>query len=168
SGFLAGIQGPVIPGLSIGGVQIPQWGLVMNAMQSSSDVNVLSTPHVLATDNEDAEVTVGQNVPFQAGFSPASLGASIPGLGGAIPGAVPGLGTPLLGGLGSAFAPIQRQNVELKLTIKPQINGSDMVRLTINEQTEEIASRAPVLGPTTAKRTAKTTVVARDQQTVVI
>jgi general secretion pathway protein D len=166
SGFLAGVQGPLVPGLEIGGVQIPQWGVVINAMQSSSDVNVLSTPHVLATDNEDAEVTVGQNVPFQAGFSPASLGAAIPGLG--TSGAIPGIGTPLLGGLGSAFAPIQRQNVELKLTIKPQINGSDMVRLTINEQTEEIASRDPVLGPTTAKRTAKTTVVAKDQQTVVI
>src|SRR5262249_29181195 len=154
---LAGVQGATVPGLEIGGVQIPQWGVVINALQSSSDVNVLSTPHVLATDNEDAEITVGQNVPFQAGFSPASLGAAVPGLGGAIPG-VPGIGTPLLGGLGSAFAPIQRQNVELKLTIKPQINGSDMVRLTINEQTEEIASRDPVLGPTTAKRTAKTTV----------
>ncbi len=164
SGFLAGIQGPMVPGLSIAGVQIPAWGLVMNAMQSSSDVNVLSTPHLLTTDNEEAEITVGQNVPFQAGFSPSSLGASVPGLASA----VPGLGTGLLGGLGSAFAPIQRQNVELKLTIKPQINGSDMVRLTINEQTEEIASRDPVLGPTTAKRTAKTTVIAKDQQTVVI
>src|SRR5262249_50717512 len=142
-GFLAGIQGPMVPGLEIGGVQIPAWGVVVNALQSSSDVNVLSTPHILATHNEDAEITVGQNVPFQSGFAPGTLG----GLGGlgAIPGAagaIPGLGT-ALGGLGSAFAPIQRQNVELKLNIKPQINESDMVRMTINEQTEEIASRDP-------------------------
>ncbi|MBL8957636.1 MAG: type II secretion system protein GspD, partial [Myxococcaceae bacterium] len=41
-------------------------------------------------------------------------------------------------------------------------------RMTVNEQTEEIASRDPVLGPTTAKRTAKTTIVARDQETIVI
>ena len=40
--------------------------------------------------------------------------------------------------------------------------------MVINEQTEEIASHDPVLGPTTAKRTAKTTVVAKDQETVVI
>ncbi|MBK7861662.1 MAG: type II secretion system secretin GspD [Archangiaceae bacterium] len=166
-GFLAGLQGPMIPGLEIGGVQIPAWGVVINALQSSSDVNVLSTPHILATDNEDAEITVGQNVPFQSGFAPSSLG----GLASSIPGAssaIPGLGTSLLGGLGSAFAPIQRQNVELKLTIKPQINEGDFVRMTINEQTEEIASRDPVLGPTTAKRTAKTTIIARDQETVVI
>ncbi len=167
-GFLAGLQGPMVPGLEIGGVQIPAFGLVLNAMMSSSDVNVLSTPHILATDNEDAEITVGQNVPFQSGFSPLGLG----GLGGAIPGAagaIPGLGgLGALGGLGSAFAPIQRQNVELKLSIKPQINEGDYVRMTVNEQTEEIASRDPVLGPTTAKRTAKTTIIARDQETVVI
>ena len=66
------------------------------------------------------------------------------------------------------FAPINRQNVELKLNIKPQINESDYIRMVINEQTEEIASTDPVLGPTTAKRTAKTTVVAKDQETVVI
>ncbi len=166
SGFLTGIQGPTVAGLEIGGVQIPAWGIVMNALQSSSDVNVLSTPHILATDNEDAEITVGQNVPFQSGFAPSSLGG-LGGLTGQIPGAA-GLGAGLLGGLGSAFAPIQRQNVELKLSIKPQINESDMIRMTVNEQTEEIASRDPVLGPTTAKRTAKTTIVARDQETIVI
>ncbi len=73
-----------------------------------------------------------------------------------------------LGGLGSLFAPITRQNVELKLTVKPQINESDFIRLVITEQTEEIASTDPVLGPTTSKRSAKTTVVAKDQETVVI
>ncbi len=40
---------------------------------SSSDVNVLSTPHLLTSDNEEAEITVGQNVPFQAGFAPQLL-----------------------------------------------------------------------------------------------
>ncbi len=73
-----------------------------------------------------------------------------------------------LGGLGSLYAPIHRQNVELKLKIKPQINESDYIRLTVDEQTEEIASTDPALGPTTSKRSAKTTVVAKDQETVVI
>jgi general secretion pathway protein D len=66
------------------------------------------------------------------------------------------------------YAPIQRQNVELRLRIKPQINESDFVRLEVDEQTEEIASVDKTLGPTTSKRTAKTTVVAKDQETVVI
>ncbi|MDY7225438.1 type II secretion system secretin GspD [Hyalangium rubrum] len=166
-GFLAGLQGPVIPELQKLGIDIPAFGVVLHALQQSSDVNVLSTPHILTSDNEEAEITVGQNVPFQSGFSPSSLGTGL--------GTGTGTGTGLnqsllggLGGLGSLFAPITRQNVELKLTVKPQINESDFIRLVITEQTEEIASSDPVLGPTTSKRSAKTTVVAKDQETVVI
>lgn len=168
-GFLAGLQGPVIPELKNLGIDIPAFGVVLHAMQQSSDVNVLSTPHILTSDNEEAEITVGQNVPFQAGFTPSSLGS---GLGtGTGTGTAGGLNPSLLGalgGLGSLYAPINRQNVELKLTVKPQINESDFIRMTITEQTEEIASTDPVLGPTTSKRSAKTTVVAKDQETVVI
>ena len=169
-GFLAGLQGPVIPELQRLGIDIPAFGVVLHALQQSSDVNVLSTPHILTSDNEEAEITVGQNVPFQAGFSPGSLGSGlgIPGAPTGTPGGVPSSLLGGLGGLGSLFAPITRQNVELKLTVKPQINESDYIRLVITEQTEEIASSDPVLGPTTSKRTAKTTVVAKDSETVVI
>ncbi|MFP2909005.1 type II secretion system secretin GspD, partial [Pyxidicoccus sp. 3LFB2] len=167
-GFLAGLQGPVIPALEKLGLDIPAFGVVLHAMQQSSDVNVLSTPHLLTSDNEEAEITVGQNVPFQSGFNPSSLGSTIGG--GTTGGAAGGLGGILggLGGLGSLYAPITRQNVELKLTVKPQINESDYIRLVITEQTEEIASTDPVLGPTTARRSAKTTVIAKDQETVVL
>jgi general secretion pathway protein D len=161
-GFLAGLQGPAISDK----FPIPAFSIVMHALQNSSDVNVLSTPHILTSDNEDAEITVGQNVPFQAGIASPSLGSmgGFPGVGGA------GGFNPaqLLGGFGGLIAPIQRQNVELKLKIKPQINESDFIRLQIEEQTEEIAEQDQRLGPTTAKRSAKTTVVAKDQQTVVI
>lgn len=164
-GFLAGLQGPVIAD-----TPIPSFSIVLQALQTSSDVNVLSTPHILTSDNEDAEITVGQNVPFQAGITPNLFG----GLGGL--GTTTGTtaatsalaSTALLGGFSGLIAPIQRQNVELKLKIKPQINESDYIRLQIEEQTEEIAEQDQRLGPTTAKRTAKTTVVAKDQQTVVI
>src|SRR5205814_1828623 len=73
-----------------------------------------------------------------------------------------------LGGLGSSYPTIQGQKVQLRLRIKPQINESDYVRLEVDEQTEEIASNDKQLGPTTSKRTAKTTVVAKDQETVVL
>ena len=174
SGFLAGIQGPpiTVPGI---GLTLPSFAVLLNALQSSSDVNVISTPHVLMTDNTEGEVTVGQNVPFQAGFNPAAslggIGGGVGGVGGVggIGGGIGGIGGGLgLGGLGSLYAPIQRQNVELRLRIKPQINESDYVRLEVDEQTEEIASIDKTLGPTTSKRTAKTTVVAKDQETVVL
>jgi general secretion pathway protein D len=172
-GVLAGVQSGST--LKVLGLEFPSFGVVLHALQQSSDVNVLSTPHLLTSDNEEAEITVGQNVPFQAGFQPSSLGLATtnPNLTGNnvnnnINNSM--LNNPLasLGGLGNLFAPINRQNVELKLTVKPQINESDYIRLVINEQTEEIASQDPVLGPTTSKRSAKTTVVARNQETVVI
>src|SRR6266852_188593 len=143
SGFLAGLQGPpiTVPGL---GVTLPSLAVLVNALQTSSDVNVISTPHVTMVDNTEGEITVGQNVPFQAAYAPNVGGllgsASTPT--GQTPGALP---TNLLGlgGLGSLYAPIQRQNVELRLRIKPQISASDTVRLEVDEQTEEIASTNP-------------------------
>ncbi|HZR08786.1 MAG TPA: type II secretion system secretin GspD [Myxococcales bacterium] len=168
-GFLAGVQGPPITIAGIG--QVPSFSILLNALQSSSDVNVISTPHVIMTDNTEGEITVGQNVPFQAAYAPggSALGA-LAGTTGTGTTAATTAATSLLGlgGLGSLYAPIQRQNVELRLRIKPQINESDYVRLDVDEQTEEIASVDKVLGPTTSKRTAKTTVVAKDQETVVI
>lgn len=173
SGFLAGIQGPPVrvSGLPI---SLPSFGVVLNALQRDSNVNVISTPHILTSDNEEAEITVGSNVPFQAAYMP-SLGGlgGLGGLGATGTGATSGLGLSSslglgLGGLGSLYAPIQRQPVELVLRIKPQVNESDYVRLEIDEQLEEISSIDRQLGPTTAKRGVKTVVVARDQSTIVI
>ncbi len=167
-GFLAGIQGSPVPAVAELGINLPSFGVILHAMTTSSDVNVLSTPHLLTTDNEEAEITVGQNVPFQAGYAPQGLSNLLTGQqANSISGGL--LGTALGSfGLSSLYAPIQRQNVELKLKIKPQINESDYVRLEIEQQTEEIAEQDPVLGPTTARRTAKTVIVAKDQNTVVI
>src|SRR5437016_4674542 len=148
-GFLAGLQGPpiTVPGVN---VSLPSCAILLNALQSSSDVNVISTPHVIMTDNTEGEITVGQNVPFQAGFAP-NVGS-----------------TTVATSLNALYAPIQRQNVELKLHIRPQINEGDVIRLEVEQQTEEIASVDKTLGPTTSKRSAKTTVVARDQETIVL
>lgn len=164
-GFLAGIQGPALPGTGDLPISIPSFGVVLHALQRDSHVNVLSTPHILTSDNEEAEITVGQNVPFQSGFAPQGVQNLLGAAGSNNPlGALGALG----GGLGSFFAPIQRQNVELKLKLTPQINESDFVRLAIETQIEEIASIDRQLGPTTARRTVKTVVVAKDGQTVVI
>jgi general secretion pathway protein D len=167
-GFLAGLQGPpiTVPGLN---VSLPSFAILLNALQSSSDVNVISTPHVIMTDNSEGEITVGQNVPFQAAYAPtASALTSLTGTGSTGTATTAQASLLGLGGLGSLYAPIQRQNVELRLRIKPQINESDFVRLDVDEQTEEIASVDKQLGPTTSKRSAKTTVVAKDQETVVL
>ena len=159
-GFLTGFTGPVTAEIKNLGLTFPSIGFLVQALQSSSDANVLSTPHIVATDNEESEITVGQNVPFQSGYAPAGLQNLLGGQGASA--ALP------LGGLSNFIAPIQRQPVELRLKIKPQINEGGNVRLSIEEQTEEITERDQQLGPTTAKRTVKTQVVARDQSTIVI
>jgi general secretion pathway protein D len=166
-GFLTGLVGPTSAQLSDVLPGIPSIGVVIQALQSSSDVNVISTPHVLATDNEDAEITVGQNVPFQAGYSTAPTNlAGLAGLGGTSS-ATAGNVSSLLSGI-STVAPIQRQNVELRLKIKPQITEGDNIRLQVDQQNEEISSKDAVLGPTTNKRTLKTNISVKDQSTIVI
>ena len=84
-GLALGVRGPGIPGSAnlLGtGLTIPAFGAVINALASSGYADVLSTPHILATDNEDAEINVGQNIPLQtnSGFSgSAALGGAAGG-----------------------------------------------------------------------------------------
>ena len=158
TGALAVLEGPVLTNLSNRlGFNITQFGLVLHALQQSSDVNVISTPHLLAMDNKEAVIHVGQKVPFQTGYAPAALQqAQNAGV------------NPAVNSISQLYAPITRENVELKLTVKPHIGDGDEVRLEIDEQTEEIASTDPVLGPTTSTRGTKTTIVGHDHRTVVL
>ena len=165
-GFLTGLVGPTSAELSSVLPGIPSLAVLVQALQTSSNTNVISTPQLLATDNEDAEVTVGQNVPFQAGYNPGVLGSATTTTSSTTSSA---LGSIIgLGGLNSLYAPIQRQDVQLRLRIKPQITEGDNVRLQIDESTEDIASNNPTLGPTTAKRAVKTNITVKDQTTIVI
>jgi general secretion pathway protein D len=168
-GFLTGFAGPTSTELSKLGLNISQLGVFVQALQSDSDVNVLSTPHLVAMDNEESEITVGQNVPFQAGYAPGGLANLLSGA--STTGAATAVGSTLgstlgVGGISSLYAPIQRQPVELRLKIKPQINEGGNVRLLMDVQNEEIVSTDAVLGPTTSKRSVKTQVVAKDQSTM--
>lgn len=141
---------------TIAGQEIPAFGVIVRALAQSDDVNILSTPHILTTDNEEAELTVGSNVPFIAG-----IGGGLGGLGAA------GGAAGALGGLG-LFQNIQRQDVALTLKITPRINAANFVTLEIDQVIEEIESIDPDVGPTTSKRSIKSTVVVKDQTTVVI
>ncbi|MFI5290513.1 MAG: type II secretion system secretin GspD, partial [Polyangia bacterium] len=163
SGLAAGLRGPPIPGADtiLGlppGTSIPSFGVFIQALQNDGDVNVVSMPHILTTDNEKATIQVGQNLPF-----PASLGG-FPGFGGApgTPGATPGVGF----GLGTS---VQRQDVALKLEITPHVNDSDFVRLEIDNELSDVSNpNFNGLGPATSKRTVKSVVTVRDQQSIVL
>jgi general secretion pathway protein D len=157
SGLAAGLRGPPIPGAAtiLGlppGTSIPSFGVFVQALQNNGDVNVVSMPHVLTTDNEKATIQVGQNLPFPGTF-----------------GGIPALGTTgaaLPTGFGTS---VQRQDVALKLDITPHVNDSDFVRLEIENELSDVANpNFNGLGPSTSKRHIKSTVTVRDQQTIVL
>ena len=145
TGLAVGLKGPDLAGTEglLGpGISIPAFGVVLQMLQIDSDANVLSTPHILTMDNEEAEIIVGSNVPFITGQARDSNNR------------------PVLS--------IQRQDVALTMKIKPQINESDFVRLQVQQEITELVSISETLGPTTTKRAAKSTVVVKDSQTIVI
>ena len=169
TGLALGVQGPAI---NATGVSIPSFGVALAAIASSGDSDVLSTPHLLALNNEEAEINVGSNQPLQASVPGVSaLGglAGLGGLGGANPAAA-GLGA--LGGLGGGFGgTVPRGDVGTRIRLTPHINESDEIRLDIDEEISDVGaalSNSNVGAVPINKRTAKTKLVVRDQQTVVI
>ncbi len=166
-GFALGVRGPGLSGSQnfLGtGVTIPAFGTFIQALAQTGDTDLLSTPHILATDNIKAEISVGDNVPLQQNVG-GGLAGALPGAAGAA-GALGGLGGLGLGGLGFA-AP--RQDVGTKISIIPHLNESNEVRLELTEEISEQGAPTGALGVIPiSKRTANTTLVVRDQQTVVI
>jgi general secretion pathway protein D len=179
TGLALGVQGPTIEGSQQQfGISLPGFGVAINALASSGDANILSTPHLIATDNVEAEISVGQNVPLQqttvGGFGGLGALAGLGGLNSALGGTPPAgslgaLGA--LGGLGSAGGfGVPRQDVGTTVTITPHINDSNEIRLQISQEISSAGAPSNQgQGAVTIDRTrAKTEVVVRDQQTVVI
>ncbi len=169
SGLAAGVRGPelentrnLIPGQT--GLSIPAFGVVLNALSTSGKSNVLATPHIIATDNVSADIQIGQNIALQQNVGGGL--SNLAGLAGGAGAAAGGLG--LLGGLGGGFA-APRQDVGNKIKVTPHINESNQVRLEIQQESSSPGASSGDLGAVTInKRTANTTVVVADQQTVVI
>jgi general secretion pathway protein D len=135
-------------------VDIPSFGAFIKILQENNDVNVLSTPHLLITNNQEGEISVGSRLPFP--------GALLGGLG--------GLGGAQQAGLG--FLPqvsVNREDVSLRMKLIPSVNEHNMIRLDVDVEISDLMSaNFGGLGPATTKRTAKTPVFCKDQQTVVI
>lgn len=164
-GLALGLRGPEIEGsedseILPAGLSIPAFGVVIQALQTSSDVNVLSTPHILAMDNEEAEIQVGQNVPVSTSFASGAGALS------SLLGRSASSGTSAAGGLFPQMS-VGRQNVGIKLSLTPQINQSNRVRLEVQVEVSEVSGESD-LGPIIGQRTAKTICTCDDQQTVVL
>lgn len=169
-----GVRGPDLPGtegripLLPPGISIPAFGIALNAIATSQDSNVLSTPHIIAMDNTEAEIMVGENIALQTNQVGGNLGGLAPLLAGGLGGGqgVQGLGA--LGALG-ALGGAPRQDVGTKIKITPHINKNNQVRLEIEEEISEQGTTTGDIGAVSiVQRNAKTTVMVDDQQTVVI
>jgi general secretion pathway protein D len=148
------------------GLSIPAFGVALNAIATSQDSNVLSTPHIIAMDNTEAEINVGENIALQTNQVGSSLSGLAPLLGAGAGQGVQGLGA--LGALG-ALGGTPRQDVGTRIKITPHINRNNQVRLEIEEEISEQGATTGDIGAVAiTQRNAKTTMVVDDQQTVVI
>ncbi len=155
NGLIGGIIGaPLTNSQTFLGTSIPSYGLLFQALATQDNTNILSAPHIIAIDNEKAEFSVGNNIPYKAGLSFGGFG--LPAAGGA--GGLPG-------GIGQN---IQREKLNLVLNVTPHISSQDSVRLEIEQESKDIGGSDAELGPTWSERKLKTQVVVNDQQSVVI
>ncbi len=156
---LAVANGGQIPsslsGLLLGGGDLAKgggtsFGILLKALGSDAATNILSTPTLVTLDNVEAEITVGQEVPFLTGQF-TSTGTNTNSV--------------------NPFQTIERKDVGLTLKIKPQINEGDAVMLEIQQESSTLAATAGGLSTAdvvTNKRTIKTSVLAEDGQVIVL
>lgn len=121
------------------------FGFLISAIAADADNNILSTPTLVTMDNQEAEIVVGQNVPFVTG-------------------------TQLSASNNNPFQTIERQDIGISLKVKPQINEGDNIKMDIEQEVSDV-SNTSVTGAsdiTTNKRSIKTTVLVEDGQTLVL
>jgi general secretion pathway protein D len=121
---------------------------ILSAIEGDANTNIISTPSIVTTDNEEATLNVGQEVPFVTG--------SFSNTGGTV-GAV------------NPFQTINREQIGVKLSITPQINEGDSMVLTISQEISSIAqSAAGAVDLITNQRTVDTTVIVDDGEILVL
>lgn len=120
------------------------FGAIINAIAEDKNSNILSTPSVIAMDNEEAHLVIGQEIPITTGESLGSNNAN-------------------------PFRTTSRQEVGIKLTVKPQINEGDSVILEIKQEVSGVAG--PLTSSTdliTNKRSIETKVLVDNNQIIVL
>ena len=121
-------------------------GILIQALKTDGRTNILSTPSVLTLDNEEAELSVGEEVPFQTGsFTSGNSNNNS----------------------GNPFTTINREEVGLKLKVKPQISKGGAVRLEIEQESSKVKSGAPGL-QTTSKSSMRTNVMIQDGELLIL
>jgi general secretion pathway protein D len=147
---LAGLLGATpaaLPEGAVVGLGGDRFGALISALASDNHNNLLSTPSLLTLDNQQAEILVGQNVPFQTGsYTTSGNGADNP------------------------FTTVERKDIGISLKIKPHINEGSTLRLEVEQESSEVAPAATSNSRDliTNKRSLKSTILADDGEIIVI
>lgn len=127
-----------------------KFNVVLNALQSNSKANILSTPSLLTLDNEEASIIVARKVPFTTGsYTSTGSGGSAPE---------------------NPFQTVERQDVGITLKVTPQINEGDSMVLSISQEASDIIPTAGLVNGNivTSERTIQTTVLVDDGEAIVL
>jgi general secretion pathway protein D len=147
AGGVAGIPGQIFGVGRLGGST--DFVAVLKMLQTNDSSNILSTPNLLTTDNTEASILVGEQVPFKTGsYSGTTTGDST-------------------SGFSSPFTTINREDVGIKLQVTPHVNEGDSIVLDIEQEISSVV-RNTEDGPVTSKREVKTQILSADGQTVVL
>ncbi|MBS1229324.1 MAG: type secretion system protein GspD [Proteobacteria bacterium] len=123
------------------------FGVLATAIEKLGDGNVLSTPNLLMLDNEEAKITVGQNIPILTGSYTTSANSS-----------------------SNPFQTVERKDIGIKLKIKPQVSDSGSITLTVVQEVSSIDNSVNTNGAgiATRIRLIETKVLVDDGQTIVL
>jgi general secretion pathway protein D len=120
--------------------------VLIRALQGDGETNLLSTPSLVTLDNQEAEIIVGQNVPFVTGQSTGSSSSTE-----------------------NPFQTIERQDIGIQLKVTPQINEGDAITMDISQEVSDIAASSEgAVDIVTTKRAITTTVQLDDGELLVL
>lgn len=138
-GTIIASGGTLTPGITASPLNVTA---VLKALDKKGLLNILSTPNILTSDNKEAEINVGENVPFQGSATQSTIGTT---------------------------TSVERKDIGINLKIKPQISEGDYIRMDINQEISAVKdSKGQAIDLITTKRSAKTSIVVKDKETVAI
>lgn len=143
--LLGGLFNPITTVINGETVTVPALSALIGLSQTDSNVNVLSAPRLLTSDNEEAEIVVGKNVPIITSKSTDNAGNPINS--------------------------VERQDAALTLRFTPQITEGNLVRLKVFQEITAVTDSVGTVdevGPTFKKTLLRNSIVARDGETVVL
>ena len=126
------------------------FALLISALATNNNVDLLSTPSITTMDNEEAKIFVGQNVPFRTGST--TTGSN---------------------GTTNPFTTIQRQEVGLTLDVTPHVHDGSLIRLEISQEVSEVVENQNIGSAgsadlITSTSTIDTTVLADNNEIIIL